>query len=320
MEAIAATGVADALAQGKLVCVHTAQGWLALARSTERGRLTGLAGIDPERICLTAGDAAVLGEFLPPIGLRAQILLRRLLPGAVVISVAAAAPPVRIPDHALWPTLRSLRTPLLTATLPFSSSLRSAEAVSERWPELSVVAGNGPQPGGDSEIVIHAGKPLKVVTSAGPSTEAIFDAARLHLLCVCSGNTCRSPMLAMLLRHELANRGIPEIHVESAGAMAAEGQTATDHARTAMAARGLNLHDHRSRPIDELELGLYDRFLCMTASHAAFLRQYGVPDDRLHVVNATSGGVPDPYGGDQAQYDRCAETLEKAASGIADTL
>ncbi|MBA3686345.1 MAG: hypothetical protein H0W72_14055 [Planctomycetes bacterium] len=314
MAPLAATEVADALARGGLVAVHTAQGWLALARASERGRLLGLAGVSAQRIALTGGDTALLGEFLPPHGLRARILLNRLLPGAVAISVAAEAPPVRLPDHPLWPTLRSLRTPLLAVPLPTS------DAPATRWPELSIVAGDGVPQAGESEVVVHAGKALKVITSAGPSTEAIFDAARLHLLCVCSGNTCRSPMLSVLLRHHLLSRGMPEVRVESAGAMAAEGNPASDHARTAMTARGLSLDSHRSRPIDELELGLYDRFLCMTTAHAAFLRQYGIPDERLCVVNADAGGVPDPYGGDQERYDRCAETLERAVVAIVDGL
>ena len=38
------------------------------------------------------------------------------------------------------------------------------------------------------------------------------------------------------------------------------------------------------------------------------------------VVNERLGGVPDPYGGDPALYERCARILEKAALDIVESL
>ena len=131
-----------------------------------------------------------------------------------------------------------------------------------------------------------------------------------RLLVVCTGNTCRSPMLQALLRA----RGL---EVDSAGTAAGAGDPASDGARAAMFRRGLSLDHHASTPVTGRDLTAYDHIWAMTPRHAAALRSLGVPTHRLSVVNAEAGGVPDPYGGDLAAYEACATVLEQAAEVIA---
>jgi protein-tyrosine-phosphatase len=133
-----------------------------------------------------------------------------------------------------------------------------------------------------------------------------------RVLCVCSGNTCRSPMLQTLLRGVLADAKRGDIQVESAGTGAGSGDPASTGAQAAMARRGLSLADHRARHVQTLDLTRYDRFLCMTSAHAAAIRSLGVPAQRISVVNADHGGVPDPWGGDDRAYEATAQVLEHA--------
>lgn len=134
-----------------------------------------------------------------------------------------------------------------------------------------------------------------------------------RVLCVCSGNTCRSPMLQTLLRAVLADAKRGDIQVESAGTDAGSGDPASAGAQAAMERRGLSLADHGSRHVQTLDLRRYDRFLCMTSAHAAAIRSLGVPAQRISVVNADHGGVPDPWGGDDRAYEATAQVLEQAA-------
>ena len=142
----------------------------------------------------------------------------------------------------------------------------------------------------------------------------------MKILCVCTGNTCRSPMLMTLLRGLIAQRGIDDAQVESAGTGAGDGEPATPHAVSTMAGFGLDLRAHRSRHIAKVDLAQVDRVLCMTSSHAAHIRSLGVPASRIAVVNADQGGVPDPYGGTTADYELCARALERFAHTLVDTL
>jgi len=87
-----------------------------------------------------------------------------------------------------------------------------------------------------------------------------------RMLTVCTGNTCRSPMMMALLRVELQRLGLKNILVESAGTgeKAALRRPASPHALTLFPEQ---LKDHQSRRITEKHLSVYDRIFCMTDAH-----------------------------------------------------
>lgn len=138
----------------------------------------------------------------------------------------------------------------------------------------------------------------------------------MKILCVCTGNTCRSPMLMALLRAEVERHNLSDVQVESAGTAAVDGEPASSYARTCMELRGLDLSAHQSQHVDDLDLTSYERVLCMTSGHAAALRSRGVPALKLSVINAESGGVPDPFGGSLDEYETCARVLDNSARAI----
>ena len=80
---------------------------------------------------------------------------------------------------------------------------------------------------------------------------------------------------------------------------------------------GADLSAHRARPIDDTLLCGADCFAVMSASHAAALAAYGVPPERVHVLAAQSGGIPDPYGGSLDDYRRTRDILKDAVEALA---
>lgn len=142
----------------------------------------------------------------------------------------------------------------------------------------------------------------------------------MNILCVCSGNTCRSPMLQTLLQAAVRNAKHRAVTVSSAGTSATNGDPASAGAQRAMLRRGLTLGQHASRPIGSVGLSTIDAFFCMTTSHAAVVRSLGVAEKKITVVNAAGGGVPDPWGGDDDDYESTAQVLEMAAREIAQDL
>jgi protein-tyrosine-phosphatase len=141
----------------------------------------------------------------------------------------------------------------------------------------------------------------------------------MRILCVCTGNTCRSPMLAVLLDAALRSKGLGAT-VESAGTAAVRGDSASAGALAAMARRGLDLSGHRSRPLADLDLIGFDHIFTVSSRHAAFVRAQGVPAERISVVAADRGGVPDPWGGDDAAYEATATTLDAESNRLAQLL
>ena len=84
------------------------------------------------------------------------------------------------------------------------------------------------------------------------------------LVVVCTANLSRSPMAAALLAVALG----PAARVSSAGVAATPGRSPAPDAVRAMAERGLDIVDHRSRPLDPATMATTDLVLTMTRAHA----------------------------------------------------
>ena len=86
-----------------------------------------------------------------------------------------------------------------------------------------------------------------------------------HILVVCVGNICRSPMAEALLQREL--RGQDGFTVESAGLGALVGHPASEHSVALMDELGLDIGGHRARQIHPDMVSTADLVLVMEAGH-----------------------------------------------------
>ena len=85
------------------------------------------------------------------------------------------------------------------------------------------------------------------------------------MLLLCTANQCRSPMAEVLLRHHLAEVGA-DVRVSSAGLLPG-GRPATEHGRSLMAERGLDLSAHVSSQVDRGRIRDADLVLGMAREH-----------------------------------------------------
>ena len=84
-----------------------------------------------------------------------------------------------------------------------------------------------------------------------------------EILLLCTANVCRSPMAAALLASVLADRDAA-VTVRSAGVLAdSASQPPAPLATAAMAARGLDISAHRSRPVGPDDLAAADLTLAV---------------------------------------------------------
>ena len=131
----------------------------------------------------------------------------------------------------------------------------------------------------------------------------------MKIVCVCTGNICRSPMIEYLLRDALAKENIP-CDISGAGTGTADGVPASAHAITVMKELGIDISNHRSRQLTQDIADSADLFVAATVEHGVVLAfQYGVDPEKILVPGA---GVPDPFGRDVATYKACLEQITEA--------
>ena len=70
-----------------------------------------------------------------------------------------------------------------------------------------------------------------------------------HILFVCTGNICRSPMAEGLFRHLVRNR--EDLQISSAGVGAIHGQAPSMHAIEVLRPFDIDISRYRSQPITE---------------------------------------------------------------------
>ena len=140
------------------------------------------------------------------------------------------------------------------------------------------------------------------------------------LFLVCSGNTCRSPMAAALLRSALAHEGgrLAALKVESRGLAAYQGDPASPHAVRALRPLQLSLAEHVSRPLTSDDVARALAIFVMGNGHLnALFAQF---DDLPEAVELLRGRMPegqdreiaDPFGGNLATYEDCRDSMIEA--------
>jgi len=137
----------------------------------------------------------------------------------------------------------------------------------------------------------------------------------MHVLFVCTGNTCRSPMAEAMMQEALVSRGVDQVTVSSAGTGAWDGAPVSEGAYL------VGLSTHRARLLTRELVKSADLILTMSGHHRARVAELG-GEDKVHVLGEYAGRdesraeVSDPFGSDLASYRQTYEELQELIGGV----
>ncbi len=152
-------------------------------------------------------------------------------------------------------------------------------------------------------------------------------ATTFRILCVCTGNICRSPTAEAVLRQRFDAAGL-DVAIDSAGTHGYHIGSGPDRrSQQAGKSRGYDFTGQRARQVEAADFDRFDLILAMDQGHFDSLMRQKLDNSRAEIALMLSFlppdhdfgaglDVPDPYYGSEGGFEHVLDLIEAAADGI----
>ena len=151
-----------------------------------------------------------------------------------------------------------------------------------------------------------------------------------RLLFICLGNICRSPAADGIMHHLVEGRGLADdFYIDSAGIGSWHVGQLPDYRMRRCGERHGYVFDHRARQFSAADFDRFDLIAVMDhENYHDVARQARSAADRQKIIRMSDylrhhpgqQTVPDPYYGDERDFEFAVELLEDACEGLLDEL
>ncbi len=290
-------------------------------------------------------------KYVPKIGLRAKKLVKNAWPGPLTIvfeidqehierqksklpqevfdnlyrdnSIGVRCPDNPIASMLLSQTNCEVVAPSANIT-GHQPAVEASQVIEHFDGRLEMIIDGGACKYRKSSTVVRVGNPstpgcLEILRQGVYSQAQVLETAKVTILFVCTGNSCRSPMAEGLFKKYLAEKlGCTLDRLEekgyiitSAGTLGMVGLPATSEAVRSCAAKEVDIGSHRSRALGRMLIEQSDVIFAMTQGHREAVTQISPDSAGKCFLLAKDTGIPDPIGQSQAVYDDCADLIEE---------
>ena len=284
---------------------------------------------------LMLADRESLGQHVKHVPLIAEKVVQRFWPGPLTIVFGDEGTEgigIRVPaSRTAREIVRRAGVPVLVTSAnisgrPPATSVGHVLASLDGLVDLVVDEGETRLKEPSTVVVFREGR-WEVTREGLISREMIAKQARVTLLFVCTGNSCRSPLAEVICRKQLCDRldcsedDLEQLgyRVISAGTQAVAGQSASEEARLAAREIGCSLADHTTRPLTEKAVREADRIYTMTKSHLKTIQGID-PGAEQKTALLGESEIADPIGGDGDDFRQCAQVIEDDIRELLDKL
>ena len=116
-------------------------------------------------------------------------------------------------------------------------------------------------------------------------------------------------MAKKLFENFLTGKNIKNIICDSAGISGFNGESAAKNAIMVCCDYGINLKNHKSKNLANVDINSIDLFVVMNFFQYDILKDLKIPSKKIYVLG---GGIEDPFGGNIETYKKCCDKINIA--------